>query len=145
MPVWISAASVSTSICSTPRVRELAGARIAPLDLGELDDVGRRAEPRNLKGLHRDRSLRDVRRTTHDRSSLMTERVLNCVNSLSRRSRSDCCGGRFDQLRHLLWVRDHGDMARRNLDDGRAHSRGELSLRIGRERLVVLGDQIPGP
>src|SRR6478672_9313102 len=58
------------------------------------------------------------------------------VVSSGRRRHADCVGGRLDEVRDLVWVRDHGDVARGDFDGGRSHSRGELSFGVGRERLV---------
>src|SRR5205814_2738019 len=61
-----------------------------------------------------------------------------------------CSGGRcclcrrLDELHHVLRVGDHRHVARRDFDGGGPHAPGEQTLGIGRERLVVRGDQEPG-
>src|SRR5260370_32644566 len=62
-----------------------------------------------------------------------------------------CCSGghcclcrRFDELHHVLRVGDHRHVARRDFDGGGTHTPGEQTLGIGRERLVIRGDQVPG-
>ena len=39
---------------------------------------------------------------------------------------------------------DHRDVARPDLDGGRAHALSELALGVGRDRLVLLRDEVPG-
>src|SRR6185437_7740516 len=53
-------------------------------------------------------------------------------------------GRRLDELGHVTGVGDHRDVAGGDLDGGGAHAGGELPLSIGRDRLVVGGDQVPG-
>src|ERR1700689_4012695 len=50
----------------------------------------------------------------------------------------------LDELCHFIGVGDHRHVAARELDDGRAHAAGELELGVGRDGLIVLGDQEPG-
>jgi hypothetical protein len=49
----------------------------------------------------------------------------------------------LDDLRHVVGVGDHRDVIRRDLDGGRAHALGKLSLGIGWNRLVTIGDKEP--
>jgi len=56
----------------------------------------------------------------------------------------DSFGGGLDELSHVIWVRDHRHVAGRDFDGVGAHALGELPLGIGRDRLIVLGDQEPG-
>jgi hypothetical protein len=48
----------------------------------------------------------------------------------------------LDDLRHVVGVGDHRDVVRCDLDGGRAHALGKLSLGIGWNRLVAVGDTI---
>src|SRR5207245_307078 len=52
-------------------------------------------------------------------------------------------GCRLDEVGHFGWVGDHGDMAGRDFDRGRAHAAGEQALAVWRYGLVLRGDEIP--
>jgi hypothetical protein len=56
----------------------------------------------------------------------------------------DSFGGGLDELSHVIWVGDHRHVADRDFDGDGPHALGELPLGIGRDRLIVLGDQEPG-
>jgi pimeloyl-ACP methyl ester carboxylesterase len=49
----------------------------------------------------------------------------------------------LDDLRHVFGVGDHRDVVCCDLDGGRAHALGKLSLGIGWNRLVAVGDKEP--
>jgi hypothetical protein len=69
--------------------------------------------------------------------SLLLGLTATAVSS-SRGRHTDCRGGLLDQVRDLVWVREHGDVARWDFNGGRAHARGELSFGIGRKCFVVI-------
>ena len=56
----------------------------------------------------------------------------------------DSLGSRLDELRHVIGVGDHRHVVRRDFDGGGAHAGGELTLGIGRDGLIAVGDQEPG-
>src|SRR5690554_144952 len=62
---------------------------------------------------------------------------------LSRPSRCDqhCVGRGRDQAQHVVGMRDHRHVIGRDFDGGCAHSGGELSLGLRRDRLVTVGDE----
>src|SRR5580704_11134002 len=56
----------------------------------------------------------------------------------------DCLGGGFDELGYVAGVGDYRHVTRWNLDGGGTHALGELALSVGRDRVIVLSDQVPG-
>jgi hypothetical protein len=69
--------------------------------------------------------------------------TFRCVRQVSGRS-ATTAGRLLDQVGDSSGMGDHRDVARGDLDGGRAHPRCELPLGVGRDRLVVLRDEVPG-
>src|SRR2546428_11030581 len=65
------------------------------------------------------------------------------VGASARGGGPDRVGRLLDQVGDLGRMGDHRDVARRDLDGGRAHPLGELPLGIGWDRFVVLRDEVP--
>ena len=51
---------------------------------------------------------------------------------------------RLDELQHVIGVGDHRHVIRRDFDRGGTHALGEQTLGIGRDRLIAIGDHVPG-
>jgi len=51
--------------------------------------------------------------------------------------------GTLDELDNGIWMRHHGYMAGSDFHSRRAHALGEEAFRVGRDGLIVRGDQIP--
>src|SRR5579872_2590593 len=56
----------------------------------------------------------------------------------------DCFGSGLDELDYIAGVGDHRHVARWDLNGGGTHPFGELALGVGRDRVIVLSDQVPG-
>src|SRR5689334_23410711 len=83
-------------------------------------------------------------------TSIMGMLILLCgIRTVAIRPAGSClCRGaaigcRLDQVGHFGWVGDHRDVAGGDFDGGRAHAAGEHALGVGRDRLVLRGDQVP--
>src|SRR6266550_1946786 len=84
-----------------------------------------------------------IRASPGVRSSVIVMRQSVLVGASAGGRGPDRLGRLLDQVGDLGGMGDHRDVARRNLDGGRAHPRRELALSVRRDRLVVLRDEVP--
>src|SRR5258706_6539795 len=90
----------------------------------------------------------DIGKTVPSGAARMRRRMETLSLALSgdrgKRLRSrDLLDRSLDQLDHLIRMRNHRQVVRVDLDDDGAHALCEKALRVWRNGLVSLGDEVP--